>query len=155
MEHDAISIKRLHHGDHMRRFEGQTNGMHAHMPTRREVHFAFLQMEFCAGEHAKRTRVIIMQMRDDHIGYAGSIRAHGLQAIPHIARNGAASAGSRFLIKARIHHNFLTIRRTQQPDEVIKRHGFMRIGHGQQKICLRRALMPPIADGIDFPIHDS
>ena len=96
-----------------------------------------------------------MQMRDDHIRYAGGICAHGLQAIAHIARDGAAPAGGRFLIKAGIHHNFLPIRRAQQPDEVIKWHGFMRIGHGQQEIRLRRAFMPPIADGIDFPIHDS
>ena len=129
--------------------------MHAHMPAGCEVHFAFLQMELRTGEHAKRTRMIIMQMRDDHIGYAGGIRAHGLQTVAHIARDGTASAGSRFLIKASIHHDFLPIRRTQQPDEVIKRHGFMRIGHGQQKIRLRRAFMPPVTDGIDFPIHDS
>ena len=31
----------------------------------------------------------------------------------------------------------------------------LRIGHGQQEIRLCRAFMPPITDGIDFPIHDS
>ena len=111
MEHDAIRIKRLHHGHHMRSLKRQANGVHAHVPSRREMHFAFLQMELGTWEHAKRTRVIIMQMRDDHVRYLGGIRAHGLQAIAHIARDGAAPAGGGFLIKAGIHHNFLPIRR--------------------------------------------
>ena len=43
----------------------------------------------------------------------------------------------------------------QQPDEIIERHGIVRIGDRQQEVGLRRPFMPPVADGIGFPGHFS